>query len=106
MPKNFRANEREKTSQYHTPQLCFLILADLTPKENFEQLFNFQGPVISECTIGVAFQAAHGRAKHVDFSADRKKFGSALHEDGSSTMLAWKVEVKREAAEKKLQKCH
>ena len=49
--------------------------------------------------LGVAFQAAHGRAKHVDFSADRKKFGSASHEDDSSTMLAWKVEVKREAAE-------
>ena len=49
--------------------------------------------------LGVAFQAAHGRAKHVDFSADRKKFGSASHEDDSSTMLDWKVEVKREAAE-------
>ena len=49
--------------------------------------------------LGVAFQAAHGRAKHVDFSADRKKFGFASHEDDSSTMLAWKVEVKREAAE-------
>ena len=49
--------------------------------------------------LGVAFQAAHGRAKHVDFSADPKKFGSASHEDDSSTMLAWKVEVKREAAE-------
>ena len=57
--------------------------------------------------LGVAFQAAHGRAKHVDFSADRKKFGSASHEDDSSTMLAWKVEVKREAAELgKFTKCH
>ena len=49
--------------------------------------------------LGVAFQAAHGWAKHVDFSVDRKNFGSASHEDDSSTMLAWKVEVKREAAE-------
>ena len=49
--------------------------------------------------LGVAFQAANGRGKHVDFSVDRKKLGSASHEDDSSTMLAWKVEVKREAAE-------
>ena len=32
------------------PRFCFLIAADLTPKESFEQLFDFQGPVISECT--------------------------------------------------------
>ena len=49
--------------------------------------------------LGVAFQAAHGRAKRVDFSADHKKFGSASYEDDTSTILAWKVEVKREAAE-------
>ena len=32
---------------------CFksLTAADLSPKDNFDQLFNFQGPVISECTI-------------------------------------------------------
>ena len=33
------------------PRFSFLSAADLTPKEDFEQLFNFQGPVISECTI-------------------------------------------------------
>ena len=32
---------------------CFksLTAADLSPKDDFDQLFNFQGPVISECTI-------------------------------------------------------
>ena len=33
------------------PSFSFLTAADLTQKEDFEQLFNFQGPVISECTI-------------------------------------------------------
>ena len=33
------------------PHFSFLTAADLTPKEDFEQLFNFQGPVISECTL-------------------------------------------------------
>ena len=37
------------------PSFCFLIPADLTPKEDFEQLYNFQGPVISECTIVLDF---------------------------------------------------
>ena len=34
---------------------CFksLTAADLSPKDDFDQLFNFQGPVISECTIVV-----------------------------------------------------
>ena len=32
---------------------CFksLTAANLSPKDDFDQLFNFQGPVISECTI-------------------------------------------------------
>ena len=32
---------------------CFksLTAADLSPKDDFDQLFNFHGPVISECTI-------------------------------------------------------
>ena len=30
------------------PRFSFLTAADLTQKEDFEQLFNFQGPVISE----------------------------------------------------------
>ena len=32
---------------------CFksLTAADLSPKDDVDQLFNFQGPVISECTI-------------------------------------------------------
>ena len=34
---------------------CFksLTAANLSPKDDFDQLFNFQGPVISECTIAV-----------------------------------------------------
>ena len=37
------------------PRFSFLTAADLTPKEDFEQLSNLQGHVISECTIGGAF---------------------------------------------------
>ena len=33
------------------PRFSFLTAADLTSKEDVEQLSNFQGPVISECTI-------------------------------------------------------
>ena len=35
---------------------CFksLTAADLSRKDDFDQLFNFQGPVISECTIDTA----------------------------------------------------
>ena len=32
------------------PSFCFLIPTDFTQKK-FEQLFNFQGPVITECTV-------------------------------------------------------
>ena len=35
------------------PRFSFLTTSNLTPKEDFEQLFNFQGPIISECTIVV-----------------------------------------------------
>ena len=50
--------------------------------------------------LGLAVQAAHGQVNHIDFStADCKKYGSASHEEDSLTMLAWKVEVKWEAAE-------
>ena len=36
---------------------CFksLTAADLSRKDDFDQLFNFQGPVISECTIETSF---------------------------------------------------
>ena len=40
-----------KRDKITIPHFSFLTAADLTPKEDFEQLFNFQGPVISECTI-------------------------------------------------------
>ena len=33
------------------PRFSILTVADLSQKDNFEELFNFQGPVISECTI-------------------------------------------------------
>ena len=54
---------------------CFKSLtpADLSPKDDFDQLFNFQGPVISECTIvwerrNIAFQVARAWvAKPVDY---------------------------------------
>ena len=39
------------------PRFSFLAASGLTPKEDFEQLFNFQGPVISECTIIVALSS-------------------------------------------------
>ena len=37
---------------------CFksLTAADLSRRDDFDQLFNFQGPVISECTIVMIFQ--------------------------------------------------
>ena len=37
-------------------RFSFLTASDLIPKEDFEQLFNFQGPVISECTIVIIDQ--------------------------------------------------
>ena len=42
-----------ETKRVKTTLPCFksLTAADLSPKDNFDQLFNFQGPVISECTI-------------------------------------------------------
>ena len=42
-----------ETKQVKITQACFksLTAADLSPKDDFDQLFNFQGPVISECTI-------------------------------------------------------
>ena len=42
-----------KTKQVKITPACFksLTAADLSPKDDFDQLFNFQGPVISECTI-------------------------------------------------------
>ena len=33
------------------PYFKSLTAVDLCPKDDFDQLFNFQGPVISECTI-------------------------------------------------------
>ena len=43
-----------ETKQVKITLACFksLTAADLSPKDEFYQLFNFQGPVISECTIG------------------------------------------------------
>ena len=51
-PKKFPMRVSE-TKQVKITQACFksLTAADLSPKDEFDQLFNFQGPVISECTI-------------------------------------------------------
>ena len=42
-----------ETKRLEITLACFksLTAADLSPKDDFDQLFNFQGPVISECTI-------------------------------------------------------
>ena len=42
-----------ETKRVNITLACFrsLTAADLSPKDDFDQLFNFQGPVISECTI-------------------------------------------------------
>ena len=41
------------------PRFSNLTAADLSQKDNFELLFNLQGPVISECTIVTSFQVLH-----------------------------------------------
>ena len=46
-----RVLKRNKTGQNHTPLLQELDFPDLSRKDDFDQLFNFQGPVISEFTI-------------------------------------------------------
>ena len=50
--KNFPARVSQ-TKRVKITLPCFKSLtdADLSPKDDFDQLFNFQGPVISECTI-------------------------------------------------------
>ena len=47
-----------ETKRVKITPACFksLTAPDLSPKDYFDQLFNFQGPVISECTIGTAVQ--------------------------------------------------
>ena len=42
-----------ETKRVKITPACFksLTAPDLSPKDDFDQLFNFQGPVISECTI-------------------------------------------------------
>ena len=44
-----------ETKRVNITLACFrsLTAADLSPKDDFDQLFNFQGPIISECTIHV-----------------------------------------------------
>ena len=49
-----RASKRNKTSQNHTSLLQELDCCRFVPKDDFDQLFNFQGPVISECTIVIS----------------------------------------------------
>ena len=51
--KRFPANKRNKESPTHTSRFKILTAAHLSPKGDFERLFNFQGPVISECIIVV-----------------------------------------------------
>ena len=42
------------------PFFKILTAADLSRKDDFDQLFNFQGPVISECTIVDLHAQRHG----------------------------------------------
>ena len=49
--KCFLAKKRNKTSQMTRPCFRILTAADLSQQDNFEQLFSFQGPEISECTL-------------------------------------------------------
>ena len=44
-------SEAKRVKIYPPPRFSFWTGANLTPKEDFEQLFNYQGPIISECTI-------------------------------------------------------
>ena len=50
--KKFRVQISEtKRVKITLPYFSILTAADLSQKHEFEQLFNFQGPVISECPI-------------------------------------------------------
>ena len=50
--KKFPVRKSEtKLVRIALPRFSILTAADLSLKDDFEQLFNFQGPVISECTI-------------------------------------------------------
>ena len=51
-PKKFPVRVSEtKLVKFTLPCFKSLTAADLSRKDDFDQLFNFQGPVISECTI-------------------------------------------------------
>ena len=54
-----------ETKRVKITPACFksLTAADLSPKEDFDQLFNFQGPVISECTYSDAVEVIHMHSK-------------------------------------------
>ena len=59
---------------------CFksLTAADLSPKDDFDQLFNFQGPVISQCTIS-ACSSSHVARSHLTGSSAHVTSGTAPH---------------------------
>ena len=67
---------------------CFktLTAADLSPKDDFDQLFNFQGPVISECTIMLSSIVEHTWA-----SVWEEVWG------GGGRDLTWQPAVKRQS---------
>ena len=52
-----------ETKRLEITLACFksLTAADLSPKDDFDQLFNFQGPVISECTIVMSVVWKNGK---------------------------------------------
>ena len=54
-----RACKRTKLVKITLPCFKSLTAADLSRKDDFHQLFNFQGPVISECTIVTTIRRCH-----------------------------------------------
>ena len=70
-----------ETKRVKITQACFksLTAADLSPNDDFDHLFNFQGPVISECTIrdwllsGACHGAGYMLVLHVVLVHSRKR---------------------------------
>ena len=61
-----------ETKQVKITLACFksLTAADLSLKDEFDQVFNFQGPVISECTYSNAVQLSCSRSNIVNYMCE------------------------------------